>query len=66
MVAGCQAVHAIVPPPTVGVKISPLFQVGFGKIGNSTQWLKAFERSCVVFLPFLSLGGNVKVGKIDT
>jgi uncharacterized protein YjbI with pentapeptide repeats len=39
--------------------------VGFREIGNSTQWLKGFERSLAGFLPFLSAGGETKVGIID-
>jgi hypothetical protein len=39
--------------------------VGFLKIGEAGQWLKAFERSFADFLPLLSLGGDIKVGIID-
>ncbi len=39
--------------------------VGFEKMGNSTQWLKGFERSLADFLPLLSLGGDIEVGIID-
>lgn len=39
--------------------------VGFTQAGNSTHWLKAFERSFADFLPLLSLGSDTKVGIID-
>ena len=39
--------------------------VGFTQAGNSTHWLKAFERSFEDFLPLLSLGSDTKVGIID-
>jgi len=39
--------------------------VGFEKIENGTQWLKAFERSFADFLPLLSLEGDIKAGIID-
>jgi hypothetical protein len=59
------------PPPPPGANspsavadITSSF-VGFEKMGNSTQWLKAVERSLGDFLPLLSLGGDIKVGIID-
>jgi uncharacterized protein YjbI with pentapeptide repeats len=39
--------------------------IGFAKIGNASQWQKSFERSLADFIPFLSLGGDIKVGIID-
>ena len=35
--------------------------VGFTQAGNSTHWLKAFERSFADFLPLLSLGNDIKL-----
>jgi hypothetical protein len=39
--------------------------VGLEKADNATQWQKAFERSFADFIPFLNLGGDIKVGIID-
>ena len=39
--------------------------VGFTQAGNSTHWLKAFERSFADFLPLLPLGSKIQVGLSD-
>jgi uncharacterized protein YjbI with pentapeptide repeats len=51
-------------PPTLGTNSTSTF-VEFREFGNSTQWLKGFERSLAGFLPFLSAGGETQVGIID-
>jgi uncharacterized protein YjbI with pentapeptide repeats len=51
-------------PPTLETNSTSTF-VEFREIGNPTQWLKGFERSLAGFLPFLSAGGETKVGIID-
>ena len=39
--------------------------IGLEKVGNAAQWLIAFERSIADFIPFLSLGSDIKAGIID-
>ena len=39
--------------------------VGLERSANTSQALEAFERSLTDFLPFLSIGGDVRLGIID-
>jgi hypothetical protein len=39
--------------------------VGLERVGNPTQWQKAFERDMGDFIPLLTLPSDIKVGVID-
>ncbi|MDQ3903398.1 MAG: hypothetical protein M3247_07140, partial [Thermoproteota archaeon] len=39
--------------------------IAFQKVGDATQWQRAFERSLGDFLPLLNLSADIKIGIID-